>query len=628
MRTVAKLALVALVLSSLQAVPVGAAAPPQAEMERFIVVLEDGIDPYGVARKAMGTTGGKIGFIYEHSINGFALEMPAAAVPGLAHMPGVASIEPDVAVSVAAQDVSTGYDRIEADLNPSGADYSGIDIAIIDTGIWYDTGASQSHEDLKLSYVTDCTGAILYPMFGSCTPGGVDGHGHGTHVAGIAAACDNDIGSRGVASCATLWSFKALDDSGSGYLGSILAAVDLVTANADKIDVVNMSLSFAGESQALTDAINASVAQGVVFVVAAGNDSADASLYSPASIDSAITVSSVTDYDGIAGGLAQATCYADTDDELAAYSNFGSKVDIAAPGTCIYSTWLDNTYATISGTSMASPAVAGAVARYLHDGNMDLTTAAEVAAVRDALVNGGMPQNGTCGFGGDGDGLAEPLLFLNGPAFGGDGTCEGGGAPVDDPPTAVIGTPSCTDLTCTFDGSGSSDDVAIVSYEWDFGDTTTATGATATHTYAGADSYTVTLTVTDGNGASNTDATTVTVTEPPQGDIPITTGVDLFSYDGTWATVVFFVTTLDFQSVAGAEATGTWTYQDRRGRTKYKSVTETSDAGGLVTIETRFKGTLPLEFCIDDITKPGYVYVPSPVFSCTTNITSQARYPQ
>ena len=703
MRNVARLLLLALVFTSFQALPVSA-DQPQGRTDRFIVVLEDGVDPYGLARWAMDATEGRVGFVYKHSINGFMIEMPPAAVNGLRNMPGVAFIEPDVEVSTAAQIESTGYDRIEADLNPAGADYSAIDIAIIDTGIWYDPAASRSHEDLNLRKVTDCTSAIFYPLFGSCVPGGVDGNGHGTHVAGIAAARDNGIGSRGIAPGATLWSFKALDDSGSGYMGSILAAVDLVAANSDQIDVANMSLSFVGESQALTDAIDAAVAQGVVFVVAAGNDSHDASLSSPASVDSAITVSSVSDYDGISGGLAAETCYPDVDDQFAVYSNFGSKVDIAAPGTCIYSTWLNDGYNTATGTSMASPTVAGAVARYLHDNSLDLTTAAEVAAVRDTLVNGGMPQNGACGFGGDTDGYAEPLLFMNGTAFGGDGTCEGDGPPVNNPPVADI-THSCTDLACDFDGSGSTDDGTIVTYDWDFGDGALTTGVTTSHSYATAGTYTVTLTVTDNgglsdttstqvtvteppvdnpptasiaysctdltcdfdgsgstddfgivsyewvfgdgdtgsgvnpshsyaaagtynvsltvtdtNGATDTDSATVTVTEPPQADIEMTAAVQFYSFDGTWATVVFYVTRtelLPIQYIPGAEATGTWTYTDRRGRLKSKVVTGISDADGLVTITTRLKGMSDLQFCITDVTKPGYAYTPSPGYSCT-----------
>jgi subtilisin len=404
MRHVIRLAVLGLVLSILTPVP-SSATEGLGEMGRYIVVLEDGASVPGLATRAIAATGGEVGFLYEHAIRGFAIELPTVAVNRLRRLPGVASVEPDIEVHVAAETPSTGYDRIEADLNPGGADYGGVDIAIIDTGVWWDTAAGRSHEDLNLRWVTDCTGAIFYPLFGGCSAGGVDGNGHGTHVAGIAAACDNDIGVRGVAPCATLWSFKVLGDDGTGYLGSILAAVDSVAANADQIEVANMSLVFEGQSQALTDAINAAVAAGVVFVVAAGNSADDAALYSPASIDSAITVSAVSDYDGAPGGLAAPGCRTDADDTFASYSNFGAKVDIAAPGSCILSTYLNDGYGTFSGTSMASPMVAGAAARYLYDNGIDPMSAADVAAVRAALVNGGAPQTGSCGFTGDPDGI-------------------------------------------------------------------------------------------------------------------------------------------------------------------------------------------------------------------------------
>ena len=506
MRFVTRVAVFTLVLGLLQALP-AIAAPPDgrgADMERFIVVLEDGVEPRGLARQAAAATGGQVGFVYEHAINGFYIEMPAAALNGLRNFPGVAFIEPDVEVQIAAQTESTGWDRIDADLHPGGADYEAIDIAILDTGVWYDTQAGVSHEDLRLRYVTDCTGAIFYPMFGGCTGGGVDGHGHGTHVAGIAAACDNGIGSRGVAPCATVWSFKVLGDDGTGYLGSIIAGVDLVAERADRIEVANMSLGFIGESAALDDAIKTAVANGVVFVVAAGNDTMDVSTFMPAAVESAITVSSIDDFDGVAGGLAQPTCRPGADDQLAPYSNFGAGVDIAAPGSCIYSTDLGNTYSMKSGTSMAAPTVAGAAARYLHDNAIDPTSASDVYAVRDALVNGGMAQNGPCGFGGDTDGFAEPLLFMNGTAFGGDGSCEGGVAPPSNPPTAVIDAPSCNELVCDFVGSNSTDDTGIDSYLWDFGDGNSAETADASHTYATAGTYTVSLTVTDDDGQQDT----------------------------------------------------------------------------------------------------------------------------
>lgn len=704
MQRVAKLAVFALLFGALQVIPAVAGPPAGAAMERFIVVLDGDAPVRPMAERAMQATGGQVGFVYENSIKGFSIEMPAAALNGLRNMPGVASIERDVVIAIAAEQPSTAYDRIEQDLNPAGLDYSGVDIAILDTGVWYDATAGVSHQDLNLRWVTDCTSAILYPLFGGCSGGGNDGNGHGTHVAGIAAACDNEIGSIGAAPCATLWSFKVLGDDGTGFLGSILAGIDLVAANADQIEVANMSLGFEGESQALADAVDAAVAQGIVFTVAAGNSSIDAAGFMPAAVQSAITVSSVTDFDGAPGGLGAMTCRNSADDVLADYSNFGSVVDIAAPGSCIFSTHLNNGYATYSGTSMASPTVAGAAARYLHDNGIDPTSAADVQATRNALVAGGFAQAGPCGFSGDTDGFAEPLLSVNGAPFGGDGSCETGAPPpsappvavisasdcvelvcsfdgststddvgivgyswdfgdgntatgptashtyatgatytvsltVEDgdgqtntttvtvspsgppppnaPPTAMITSASCTDLDCSFDGSGSTDDVGIVSYTWDFGDGSTGSGATASHSYAAAGTYIVTLTVADAEGLTDTATTSVTATDPPPppppGDIQMTTGVAGFLFDEATgiATVQFYVLAIDGSPVVGAEATGVWSWTDRRDRTRTKTVTGVSDGAGMVTIETRFRNGTPVEFCVTDITAPGYVYVDS-----------------
>ena len=126
-----------------------------------------------------------------------------------------------------------------------------------------------------------------------------------------------------------------------------------------------MSLGFVGTSAALDTAIANSVNAGVVYVVAAGNDAIDAAQFSPASHPDVITVSALADFDGLPGGLGAPTCRTDVDDTLADFSNFGPSVEIAAPGVCIYSTFLNDGYiGTYSGTSMASPYVAGAVARY------------------------------------------------------------------------------------------------------------------------------------------------------------------------------------------------------------------------------------------------------------------------
>ena len=259
----------ALLATVIMVIPItGATAAPT---ERVIVVLEESpAAPADVASDLAETFGGRIMRVYEHAIRGFAIEIPAPALAGLARAPGVAWIEPDIEISVAqssAQPLPTHLDRIESDLNPP-ANPVPVNIAIIDTGVQI------GHPDLNVRYVTDCTGAIFYPLFGGCTGNSSnlgDQNGHGTHVAGLAAACDNDIGTIGAAPCAEITSVKVLDASGSGPLSGILAGLDIVAANASWIDVANASWGFVGGSQALTDSVNGVVAAGVVFVAAAGN---------------------------------------------------------------------------------------------------------------------------------------------------------------------------------------------------------------------------------------------------------------------------------------------------------------------------------------------------------------------
>jgi subtilisin family serine protease len=249
------------------------------------------------------------------------------------------------------------------------------------------------------------------------TKNGNDDNGHGTHVAGIAAAKDNGIGVVGVAPGARLWAVKVLDRNGSGFLSGVIKGVDHVTANAGAIEVANMSLG-GGNSQALNDAIKNSVAKGVVYVVAAGNSGIDASNTSPANSPDVLAVSAIVDTDGKCGKLGPSTSYGG-DDTFASFSNYGSMVDIAAPGVNILSTYKGKTYATMSGTSMASPHVAGAVALYLAH-NLKPADVAGAAAVRAAIIAAGVPQTAPCssgdgngGFTGDPDPASnqEPLVY-------------------------------------------------------------------------------------------------------------------------------------------------------------------------------------------------------------------------
>ena len=258
--------------------------------------------------------------------------------------------------------VPTGVQRIGGpDKTYKG---KGIGVAIIDTGI------DLTHPDLKNSIVahTNCVGF---------SASGDDDHGHGSHVAGTIAAAENGTGVVGVAPKASLIAVKVLNAWGSGSWSSVICGIDWVTAHAAEynIKVANMSLGGWGSSDnncgntngdAMHKAICKSAKKGVTYVVAAGNSYGWASSSVPAAYDDTlITVSALADSDGKPFGMGTSTSRG-PDDTFAPFSNYGPEVDIGAPGVDIFSSYLDGQYTTMSGTSMASPHVAGAAALYLE----------------------------------------------------------------------------------------------------------------------------------------------------------------------------------------------------------------------------------------------------------------------
>jgi subtilisin family serine protease len=390
---------------------------------RYIVVLKDGLGEEADTFSArMGISPDRV---YRHALKGFAARLTPATLRSLSRSAAVKFIQPDKLVYANAQQLPTGINRIDADLNPiahiDGIDQPvNVDVAIIDTGI------DNTHPELNV-----VGGRHFYSGFREDANYN-DDNGHGSNVAGIAAARDNGVGVVGVAPGARLWAVKVLDKNGSGYLSDVVKGIDWVRQNAGVIDVANMSLGATGSDDgncgntngdAQHLAICNAVAAGTTFVVAAGNDSDNAANHVPAAYDEVITVSALADFDGVRGGKTNQTvhftsCTEDKDDSFACFSNYGADVDLMAPGVNILSTYKNGGYAIYSGTSQASPHVAGAAALYISkhstQGSPD-TGRPSPATVRLALIASGEPnpcsaQNGQCPD--DPDGIQEPLVYL------------------------------------------------------------------------------------------------------------------------------------------------------------------------------------------------------------------------
>jgi subtilisin len=354
------------------------AATPDSVPGAWIVTLEPGASPDGVSADHSRRHSAQVDHVYRHAVHGYAARMSDKAAAEVAQDPRVASVERDQVVSIDAQTTPTGIDRIDGELSSTvagnGSGAVGVDVAVIDTGI-------SAHPDLNVVGGVNCSTGSSY----------ADGNGHGSHVAGTIGAKDDGVGVVGVAPGARLWAVRVLNNQGSGTRSGIICGIDWVTRNASTIEVANMSLGGSGTDSACSAAdpyhyaICKSVAAGVTYVVAAGNESDDAARHVPAAYDQVITVSALADFNGQPGGGAAATCRADVDDTFADFSNYGADVDLIAPGVCIYSTWKGGGYNTISGTSMASPHVAGAAALYKAS-NPGATPAQVKTALQDAAT--------------------------------------------------------------------------------------------------------------------------------------------------------------------------------------------------------------------------------------------------
>jgi aqualysin 1 len=354
----------------------------EAEAERaipgqYIVVLKETAGARGIAEgmaRQVEAEGGRLLYTYEDALVGFAAQLSNEAVEALRRNPNVAYVEVDQVVSLEATQLNPtwGLDRIDQRDRPLNQRYyysrtgSGVRVYIIDTGIRY------SHNDF---------GGRAFSGYDAFGGNGSDCNGHGTHVAGTVGGS-----TYGVAKSVRLHSVRVLNCNGSGTISGIVAGVNWVTNNRIRPAVANMSLG-GGASTSLDNAVNNSINAGVTYVVAAGNSNANACNYSPARVSAAITVGSTT-----------------SSDARSSFSNFGTCVNIFAPGSSITSAWHTSNSATntISGTSMASPHVAGVAALYLQG-----SPSAAPSTVRSTIYN-----NATTGrLSGIGSGSPNRLLF-------------------------------------------------------------------------------------------------------------------------------------------------------------------------------------------------------------------------
>jgi subtilisin family serine protease len=342
--------------------------------DHYIVVLAPGNDPDAVAAQTASIYQGRVKHIYRQAVGGFAIQMNRNAADALANDPRVLYVEEDGTAE--AVDVQTqtgapwGLDRVDSRTLPLSGSYNyplfgpAVHVHVIDTGVRASHLEFQGRASIAGDFIDDDNdGDPLDLANDDASPGvpdGADCHGHGTHVAATIGGA-----TYGVAKNVEIHAYRGLDCTGRGPISGIIAAIDAVTADSRRPAVANMSLG-ADPSSALDDAVRRSVAAGITYIVAAGNNGIDANGISPARVAEAITV-----------GATDAT------DTKASWSNFGSAIDVFAPGVAIDSAGIssDTAVARLSGTSMAAPHVAG-VAALLLEQTGDQTP----LAVRDSVV--------------------------------------------------------------------------------------------------------------------------------------------------------------------------------------------------------------------------------------------------
>ena len=376
--------LVVLLVSALVCAGGGTAAPGQ--RSTYVVVLSDSTESVpAVAQEHARRFGGDVRFVYTHALKGYAMTLPDAAAAGLAHAPGVVSIEPDSVYTADTTEspVTWGLDRIDQRARPLSNSYTytndgtGVTAYIIDTGIRF------SHVEFGGRAVTG---------YDAVTVGGnaSDCNGHGTHVSGTVGGT-----TYGVAKAVHLVAVRVLDCNGSGTTAQVVAGIDWVTGDhqAGQPAVANMSLG-GGASTAIDTAVRNSISDGVSYAIAAGNGffglfAQNACNTSPARVTEAMTVSAT-----------------DSSDRKPSWANIGTCVDWFAPGVNVTSAWnsSDTATNTISGTSMATPHTTGVAALYLQS-NPGASPSQVQDALRAAATTGVVVSPGS--------GSPNRLLFTN-----------------------------------------------------------------------------------------------------------------------------------------------------------------------------------------------------------------------